>query len=178
MGPDEIVDHKSPDAIERLRKYVQHTGLYLILDCIGSEDTSTFCYQCFTPCPWEAAPSRDYIYAPLMPISKPPSKYTAVPSPAKILNKWKFVYTCFGKRFSILSDKIEISDTWQPSVEDKSFMMSFYRRVEGLIANEKIQLMPYEIRTGGLKTVLDGVSLVRGGKVRGKKLVYPISEES
>lgn len=42
------------------------------------------------------------------------------------------------------------------------------------VAQTYIQLMPQEVKLGGLHTVLDGVSLVRAGKVHGKKLVYPI----
>lgn len=109
-----------------------------------------------------------------MPISKPPPKNKSLPSSATILNKWKFVYTCFGKRFTTLIDNVHINGTWQPSVEDKRFMVSFYRQVEMILTNNKIRVMRYDVMDGGLQTVLDGVSLVRAGKVHGKKLVYPI----
>lgn len=53
-------------------------------------------------------------------------------------------------------------------------MVSFYRQVEMILTNNKIRVMRYDVMDGGLQTVLDGVSLVRAGKVHGKKLVYPI----
>lgn len=84
------------------------------------------------------------------------------------------MYTCFGKRFTTLIDNVHINGTWQPSVEDKRFMVSFYRQVEMILTNNKIRVMRYDVMDGGLQTVLDGVSLVRAGKVHGKKLVYPI----
>lgn len=109
-----------------------------------------------------------------MPILRPPLIKNTLSSPISIQNRWKFVYTCFGKRFTTLINNPAINGTWQPCADDKSFMSSFYRRVETLLANDKIRLMPYEIKRGGLEEVLEGISLVRGGKVHGKKLVYPV----
>lgn len=173
LGADEIVDYKSPDAVKQVIGHVRESGLWTILDCIGVSQTANFCYQCFTPAQ-DKTHQPDYIYASLMPILRPPSINNTLVSSNLVHNRWKFVYTCFGKRFTTLIDNPAINGTWQPCVEDKNFMSSFYRRIETLLANDKIWLMPYEIKNGGLEEVLEGISLVRACKVRGKKLVYPI----
>lgn len=173
LGADEIINYKHPDAVQQIVQLVQKSGLSLILDCIGNQATAEFCYQCFTPSKDEGN-QPTYIYAPLMPILNAPLKSSSLPSSAIIHNKWRFVYTCFGKRFTIIMDNEAVNGTWQPSIEDKRFMVSFYRRVEGLLANDKIQVMPREAKEGGLQSIMDGISLIRAGEVRGKKLVYPI----
>lgn len=173
LGADEIVDYKQPDAVQRVVECVQKNGLYTILDCIGKESTAEFCSKCFTP-PQDEACQPEYVYAPLMPLSKEFPTATSLPSSVTVQNRWKFVYTCFGKRFTTLMDHPAINGTWQPSVEDKAFMIDFYRRFETILASGKISFMPQEVRLGGLQTILSGVSDVRAGKVYGKKLVYPI----
>ncbi|KAJ5344329.1 Protein TOXD [Penicillium brevicompactum] len=173
LGADEVVDYKQPNAVQQVVDCVQDSGLYAILDCIGKESTADFCSKCFTP-PKDHAYQPEYVYAPLMPLSKEFPRPSTLPSSAKIQNKWKFVYTCFGKRFTTPMDHPAINGTWQPSVEDKAFMVTFYREFEPILASEKLIFMPQEVQLGGLHTILDGISLVRAGKVHGKKLVYPI----
>lgn len=109
-----------------------------------------------------------------MPTSDSPPKADSLPPGTPILAKWNFVYTCFGKRFTIINDTFNIRHTYEASDEDKNFMVSFYRIMESLLAEDKIRVMPHEIKQGGLESVLDGVKLVREGKVRAKKLVYPL----
>lgn len=177
LGADEIIDYKNPEAIKQVVERVQKFGLCKILDCIGVDDTAKFCYQCFTPSGDEGH-QPDYIYASLMPVLHPPPRNSSLPSSVSIQNRWKFIYTCFGRRFTTLIDNEAINGTWQACVEDREFMRSFYRRVKTLLANNRIILMPYEAKEGGLQKILEGVSLVRAGKVHGKKLVYTVCEQA
>jgi hypothetical protein len=55
-------------------------------------------------------------------------------------------------------------------------MTASYCRFETLPANNKVRPMPHEIMAGGVQGVLEGVSLVPSGKVRAKKVVYPVSQ--
>lgn len=82
------------------------------------------------------------------------------------------VYTCFGRRFTIVNEEYGLNRTWEPSAVDREFMAYFYRCVEQMIPLGKIRLMPVEVRNGGLEGVLEGVELVRNGRALGKKLVY------
>lgn len=147
---------------------VTETGLSQILDCVANDETAKSCYKCFTP-PKEVTQSSGYVYASLMPVPNIPTKADLLPASVTIRSAWNFVYTCFGRRFTLMGK------TWEPSIEDKTFMTAFYRRFENLIANDKVSPMPHEIKGAGLQGVLDGISLVRAGKIRAKKLVYPIS---
>lgn len=168
------MDYKIPHAIAQIRDFVCEIGLSFILDCIGNEQTTKFCYQCFTAPREKEAKQPEYRYASLMPTSDSPPDADLLPPGSTVLSKWNFVYTCFGKRFTIINDAFNIRQTWEVSEEDKSFMVTFYRIIESLLAEDKIRVMPQEIRHGGLESVLDGVCLVREGKVHAKKLVYPI----
>ena len=62
--------------------------------------------------------------------------------------------------------------TWEVSVENREFMASFYRLLEGFLLDRRLRPMPVEKLEGGLEGILDGISLVRQGGARGKKLVY------
>lgn len=105
-----------------------------------------------------------------MPVPNLPTKADLLPASVTIRSAWNFVYTCFGRRFTLMGK------TWEPSVEDKAFMTAFYRRFENLIASGKVRPMPHEIKEGGLQGVLEGIPLIQAGKVRAKKLVYPIPQ--
>lgn len=128
-----------------------------------------FCYQCFTPPQNEDSHQGEYIYAPLMPILDPPAKSKSLPSSIVILSRWKFAYTCFGRCFTTLVD-----NTLSMGRGSRPFMVTFYRRIEKLLSKGKIAVTHYQVRGGGLQKVLDRVSLLRAGEVRGYKLVYPI----
>lgn len=172
LGADEVVDYNDPEAISIIKSKAQQTGLPMVMDCVAQDETAKFCYQCFvTPQnPPEDAP--DFRYASLMPIKNPPSIPDSLPTSANVQSQWRMVYTCFGRRFTMVHDGLGICQTWEASKEDKRFMVDFYRQVEEALACGKLAPMPIDIRTGGLGGILDGVSEVRKGGVRGKKLVY------
>ncbi|KAI9923887.1 hypothetical protein MW887_008192 [Aspergillus wentii] len=155
LNPDEIVDYTHPDAVAMTQKLVRPNGLSLILDCVANDSTAAFCYQCFSP-----QENQPCIHASLMPINNIPSHAASM----KITNKFNLVYTCFGKEFNLMGQ------TWEASELDRKFMISFYRRMERLLEQGQLRLMPVDIRNGGLKGVLEGVSELN--KDKGRKLVY------
>lgn len=106
--------------------------------------------------------------------SEEPPRLESLPSSAKIHSVWNIVYTCFGRRFTVIKEEIGLKRTWEPSASDKDFMVAFYRRVEEFLQNKMLRTIPIEIREGGLVGALEGVSEVRQGSVRGKKLVYEL----
>jgi hypothetical protein len=57
------------------------------------------------------------------------------------------------------NDAFDIRQTWEASDEDKGSMVSFYRIIEALLAEDKLRVMPREIKQGELESVLSGVCL-------------------
>lgn len=172
LGADEAVDYNDPDAISMIKSKLHRDGLSMIMDCVAQDKTAQFCYQCFVPPQISTEDAHEFRYAPLMPIHNPPSIPGSLPNAARVQNQWRMVYTCFGRRFTMVHDGLGISQTWEASKEDKQFMVDFYRQVEEVLAGRKLVPMPIDIREGGLEAILDGVSEVRKGGARGKKLVY------
>ncbi|KAJ5151620.1 hypothetical protein N7492_009915 [Penicillium capsulatum] len=172
LGADEVVDHNDPNAINIITSKAGHDGLSLIMDCVAQDKTAEFCYQCFKAPSNSRDGAMKFRYAPLMPIRIPPSTPDSLPSSTRIQSEWRMVYTCFGRRFTMVHDGLGISQTWEASKEDKRFMVDFYRQVEKALADGRLKPMPIEVQEGGLESILDGVSKVRQGGARGKKLVY------
>lgn len=172
LGADDVVDHRRPNAIETIKILAQNGGLYFVLDCIGTDDTAAFCYSCFTVAKDTSDADPEFFFSCLMPAPNPPARPESLPVTSKIYSKWDIVFACFGRRFTLLNKDWGIERTWEASTENKEFMVSFYRFVEGFLQDGRLQSMPVEKREGGLAGVLEGISLVRNGGVRGKKLVY------
>lgn len=107
-----------------------------------------------------------------MPVASQPAIPESLPAASKIHSKWDIVFTCFGRRFTLLNKAWGFERTWEASKENREFMASFYRRVEGFLEHKELRPMPIEKRGGGFEGILEGISLVRQGGARGKKLVY------
>ncbi|KAJ5296333.1 uncharacterized protein N7443_007226 [Penicillium atrosanguineum] len=176
LGADAVVDYNQIDAIRQVRRHIEDRGLFIILDCVSKDATAAFCYQCFAPplsagnenAPWT------FYYASLMPVKNLPPPPIMIPKSAIIHAEWNMVFTCFGRRFTIVNEGLGLNRTWEPSAVDREFMTFFYRCVEQIIPLGKIKLMPVEVREGGLEGVLEGIQLVKDGGALGKKLVYAL----
>lgn len=153
---------------------MQKDGLYSILDCIATAETAAFCYKCFSVPPHASEQPPSLVYAGLMVPPEEPPRPNFLPPSVEIHSVWNIVYTCFGRRFTMINEEIGLKRTWEASASDKGFMVTFYRRVEEFLQNKMLQPMPIEVRNGGLAGALEGVSEVRQGRVRGKKLVYEL----
>lgn len=172
LGADEAVDYNHPDAIKIIKSKAQDDGITMILDCIANDTTASFCYQCFTQPKNPTTERLELQYASLMPINNIPETPESLPRWTKIRNQWRMVYTCYGRRFTMVNEAWGISHTWEASADDKNFMVSFYSQMETVLAEGKLRPMSIEVQEGGLGDILEGVSVVRNGGVRGKKLVY------
>lgn len=172
LGADLVVDYKSPNAIKDIQKSADGKGLTLVLDCVANEQTASFCYQCFTMPEGEQADLSEFAYGSLMPVQNTPPRPNFIPTDIPIRNDWNMVYTCFGRRFTMVNDDWNIRHTWEASPEDRRFMETFYRVAETILAQGRLQTMPVEMGKGGLEGIINGISLVRDGKIANKKLVY------
>lgn len=66
--------------------------------------------------------------------------------------------------------------TYPAVPEDYEFMKRFSALAEELLKDGKIKVHPLRVEGEGLKGVLDGLQLMREGKVSGQKLVYRVTE--
>lgn len=57
---------------------------------------------------------------------------------------------------------------------DREFTRNWFQLAQKLLDADQIKLHPFQVRTGGLQNVCDGIEAVWKGEIRGKKLVYPI----
>lgn len=176
LGADEVVDYRDPQGTQKIRALGRQDGISNVLDCVAKPQTAQFCYQCFTEAENLTRQPVEYIYAALMPMedSDLPGPPKQISPSARLINRWNMVYTCFGRRFTIINEQVKIKRTWEPSKTDREFMASFYKLIEKHLKSRKLQPIPVEVREGGLASILDGVAALRQGRVHGKKLVYTL----
>lgn len=171
LQADEVIDYTDEDAVTSVLDSIGAAGLTSILDCIANPDTAAFCYQCLTPSERPTPTSEPtFTYSSLMPVGSLPPKPESLPADSVIIHRMNMVYTSFGRRFNLLDR------TWEPSSMDREFMVRFYRRVENLLSHGKLRSMPFTTMQGGLAGISRGIAEVRDGRVRGKKLVYVVTE--
>jgi hypothetical protein len=70
-----------------------------------------------------------YYYASLMPVKNLPPPPVMIPESNVIHAEWSMVFTCFGRRFTIVNEEIGLKQTWEPCPVDREFMTFFYRCV-------------------------------------------------
>lgn len=171
LGPDLVIDYVDQNAVTKIRAFVGTTGLSMVLDCVAKDNTAAFCYECFMAPQKQSDTSNAYTYASLMSVTTPPVLPASLPTDSTIVHKMNMVYTCFGRRFNLLGR------TWKPLPFDREFMAAFYPRVGRLLTAKALRLMPMEVSKSGLDAIPQGISALKAGKFRGKKLVY-LSEAS
>ena len=74
----------------------------------------------------------------------------------------------FNAPFLIQEQKIEATKEMFDSA------IKFAKFAEGKLRSGEVKCHPNEVRGGGLQCVLEGIQAMREGKVKGKKLVYPV----
>jgi aspyridone synthetase trans-acting enoyl reductase len=82
---------------------------------------------------------------------------------------WVMAWTVFGKT-------IELPGVFRraPMPEDREFATGFSRLIERLLEEGKLKTHLVKLETRGLLGILDGLDMVRHGKVSGQKLVYHV----
>lgn len=84
--------------------------------------------------------------------------------------RWTLAYTAIGEDFEF-GDVLVLAKP-----QDKEFAEKFWMMAEKLFAEDKVKVHPPKVNPGELKGVLDGLNLLREGKVSGEKLVYNVDE--
>lgn len=152
LGAVAVFDYHDDSAAEEISEYTED-NLKLVWDTIATPWSAKFCA--------EAISSDGGKYAALLPIKCPRDDVQSMDTLA---------YTVVGEPFNLGPREVPAS------LPDYEFGKMWWDVVEALLREHKIQ--PHKIYLGkdGLKGVVDGLQLLREGKISGEKLVYRVDE--
>ncbi|KAL9109040.1 MAG: hypothetical protein Q9227_006280 [Pyrenula ochraceoflavens] len=150
-GAEGAFNYHEPDCAARIRDYTNN-NLQLAWDCIGSQDSAQFCADSLSSI-------RGCKYAAIIPNKFPredvPTWYT-------------MAYTHLGEAWAVPNKE------YPASLEDFNFAKMWALVAERELAEGRVKV--HKPRIGkGLEGVVEGLDLLRNGKVSGEKLVYTLS---
>ncbi|KAJ5544505.1 Polyketide synthase enoylreductase [Penicillium sp. DV-2018c] len=153
LGADEVYDYNDPEAAGAIRKATDNK-LKLVFDCIALEPSAAFCDNAIS------TDGGEYSSLLKVDIARP-----------NVNHRFTLAYTIIGEAF-------KFGDIPFPAKpEDKAFAENFSSTVvEPLLAQGKIKVHPLKVGKDGLKGVIEGLKLMKEGKVSGEKLVYNVDE--
>ncbi|PYH68581.1 zinc-binding alcohol dehydrogenase family protein [Aspergillus vadensis CBS 113365] len=151
-GADHVFDYKDPEAADKIRDVTQDR-LKLVLDTISTDETAAFCGRAMS------SQGGDYT---AMIDSKVPR--------ADVRSRWTLGYTVFGEELTFRGERIPAKP------EDRTFAAEWLENATKLLADGKVVPHPVQLGSGGLQGVIEGLKLLKEGKVRGCKLVYNVDE--
>ena len=152
LGVDVVYDYKDPNSADEIRKYTDN-NLKLVLDTIALESSAKFCDNALS------TEGGEYSAIGLVKVER-----------ENVNSYFTLARTAFGDDFSFGDHSLPASR------EDRDFGDMFGTIVEKLLAEGKIKPHPPKVGKDGLKGVLEGLQLMREGKVSGEKLVYNVAE--
>ncbi|PLB54713.1 putative zinc-binding oxidoreductase ToxD [Aspergillus steynii IBT 23096] len=152
LGADLVFDYRDPEAPKAIREYTKD-GLKLVFDTIGLDDAIKFCDSAFSP------EGGDYVTLLLSKLER-----------ENVKSRWILAYATLGEYFKYGPYEF-------PEVpEDFKFAAWFWDIAQPLLAEGKIKPHTPKVCAGGLNGVIEGLKLMKEGKVSGEKLVYNIAD--
>lgn len=145
-------DYNDPKYANMIKEHT-NDSLTLAFDTISLESSAKYCDI--------ALSSQGGDYSALLPIKIERDN---------IRDRVTMAYTPFGERFTFGPNEIPARP------EDKAFLAVFCKIFEDMLVNGKIKVHPPRVCYSGLNGVLDGLQLLREGKVSGEKLVFNIKD--
>ncbi|KAI9699172.1 MAG: putative secondary metabolism biosynthetic enzyme [Bogoriella megaspora] len=156
LGAEQVFDYRSPSCGADIRSYTSNS-LAHVLDCVTDAETMKMCYEAI------GAPGGMYV-------AIDPFATRIQYSRRDVRADWLMIYSLFG-------NPVKLAGVYgrpaQP--QDREFASRLFPMAEKLLSQGLLRPHPIEIRTGGLKTISYGIDDLRAGRVRAKKLVYPIA---
>ncbi|PQE23526.1 zinc-binding oxidoreductase protein [Rutstroemia sp. NJR-2017a BVV2] len=152
LGADAAFDYNDPKSAAEIRKYTNN-NLKLVLDTISLESSAAFCDQ--------AISSEGGDYSALLPVH--------IERP-NVNDRLTIAYTAVGEAFTFGDLPVAAKP------EDKVFTEMFWGLSEKLLVEGKVRVHKPRVLPGGLKGALEGLELLKEGKVSGEKLVYNVAE--
>jgi len=155
LGADVVYDYKDPDCAKKIRDQTSDK-LRHAFDTIGEGSAPKICA--------DALSSLGGDYTTLLAIKDFPRD--------DIKTNRVLAYSALGEPMKFGADGREIPG----KPEDFEFAAMWMEIVEELLAGGKLKAHSPNVQPHGLNGVLEGLNLLRGGKVSGEKLVYRIAE--
>jgi NADPH:quinone reductase-like Zn-dependent oxidoreductase len=153
LGAVAAFDRRDPATAKKVKEYTKD-GLTLVWDTISSEASAQFCADVMS--------SQGGRYAALLPVHCPRHDIESTSTLA---------YTVFGET---IMDRATVVPG---RVKDFEFAKMWWALCEDLLRDGRV--VPHvrpRLGSGGLAGVLDGLQLLREGKISGEKLVYRVGE--
>jgi NADPH:quinone reductase-like Zn-dependent oxidoreductase len=156
LGADVVFDYSSPTAIEDIKAFANN-NIRLAWDCISSAESAKFTAQVLSP--------EGGRYSHLVPV---PDEVVKEINP-KIETGITVYYTVFGEPWAFGAKQEAIP-------ADYEFGKMFWELSRDLLVQGKIKPIKVDVnRAGsGLEGVLQGMNLLKEGKVSASKLVYTL----
>jgi NADPH:quinone reductase-like Zn-dependent oxidoreductase len=152
LGADAVFDYNGPGSARAIRAQT-NDRLTMAFDTVSVESSAKYCDL--------ALSSKGGHYSSLLPIKI---------ERENVQSRSTMAYTVFGEGFIFGRKEIPA----QP--EDRTFMEQFCGIFDDLLASGKVKVHPPRVCDAGLDGILDGLQLLREGKVSGEKLVYNIAD--
>ncbi|KAF2487513.1 putative zinc-binding oxidoreductase ToxD [Neohortaea acidophila] len=152
LGATEAFDYNDPKCGEKIRAYTNNT-LTKALDCIAEGASPAIC------CAAISSQGGEISY--LLKVKH---------DREDVVNKWTLGYTVVGEAFKFGPAEMPAKP------EDFEFTKGFVDVSTRLLASSQISVHPAQVGKGGLQGVLEGLELLKAGKVSGVKLVYKVDE--
>lgn len=148
LGAVEAFDYSSPDCADDIRRFT-HNKLKYIWDTIGTPASAKLCADVIV---------SNGTYGAILKVAFPRED---------VKRTWSLAYTATGEAV----EKPHVSLKAQP--QHFEFMKTWIVEVEQLLEDRRIQVHQMSVDKG-LENVLQGLDLMRNGKVSGRKLVYTL----
>lgn len=152
LGADIALDYHDPQVGDRIREETDD-ALELVFDTISTPQSAAICAT--------AISSAGGSYAALLDVRCPR---------VDVDTQVSMAYAMIGERYRLGNREIDGKSS------DIEFATQWAEQVEYLLQDRRILPHRYQVRPGGLDGVLDGLQLLREGKVRACKLVYLVHE--
>ena len=152
LGADAVFNYRDEDCGRQIREYTKDKLMYAF-DAIGGDQSMDICANALSS-------SSGAAYTGLNPATFPR----------------KDVQANFPLSYTVMGERIILDAEYQAKPDDFEFAVRFNTLAEKLLAEGKLKVHKPSLQSGGLKGVLNGIGLLRDGKVSGENLVYRVAD--
>ncbi|KIH92916.1 hypothetical protein SPBR_02917 [Sporothrix brasiliensis 5110] len=155
LGAVETFDYHNATCGMEIRNYTQNS-LAHVIDCVTQAESMKLSYEA---------------------IGSAGGRYIALdPFPTRIQYSRREVQADWIMGPTLFGEAVKLAGTYgRPArPQDRLFTSRLFGLVERMLAAGTLKPHPVELRTGGLSAVTQGIEDLRMGRVRARKLVYPV----